>query len=117
MPHHQINIAKYYIKAVQQIPEDSEVIVFSDEPELIKDLFNIPHKLCLEKDEVETLYLMANCAKGSIVANSTFSYMGSYLAHTKNKEHIAFYPDSMGRNLPVLVDYIPPWGIILESSF
>jgi len=114
--HHQINISKYYITAVQQLPDNCDIIVFSDEPHLVKGLFNIPHILCEEKDEVETLYLMSNCLKGAIVANSTFSFMGAYLAHMKNKNHIAFFPNVMGNKIVSLSDYIPKWGITIEAD-
>ena len=117
LPHHQINISKYYITALQQIPESSEIIVFSDEPELIKGLFNIPHTLCMEMDEVETLYLMSHACKGAIVANSTFSFMGAYLAHMKNKNYMAFFPSVLGRDCMALTDYIPSWGRIIEATF
>lgn len=114
LPHHQINIAKYYITALQRIP-DAHVLVFSDEPELVIGLFTIPHTIVYEKNEVECLYLMSKCLKGAVVGNSTFSYWGAYLAHKKSKDHIAFYPDKMGQGLPALVDYIPPWGIVIEA--
>ena len=77
LPHHQINLPKYLIMASSKIPNDSNIIVFSDEPELVKGLFNFPHIMCDEKDEVEVLYLMSKCTKGAIVANSTFSFWGA----------------------------------------
>ena len=33
LPHHQINIAKYYVNAIQRIPENCNILLFSDEPE------------------------------------------------------------------------------------
>ena len=114
LPHHQINIVKYYVTALQQIP-DANIIVFSDEPELVKGLFTIPHTIVNEKHEVECLYLMSKCLRGAVVGNSTFSYWGAYLAHQKSKDHVAYYPNKMGQGLPELVDYIPPWGIVIEA--
>ena len=113
LPHHQINIAKYYVAALQRVPE-ANILLFSDEPELVKGLFTIPHTI-VDESEVECLYLMSKCLKGAVVGNSTFSYWGAYLAHQKSKDHIAYYPDNMGQGLPELVDYVPPWGIILEA--
>ena len=114
LPHHQINIAKYYVTALQKAP-DANILLFSDEPELVKGLFTVPHTIVEEKDEVECLYLMSKCLKGAVVGNSTFSYWGAYLAHQKSKDHIAYYPDKMGQGLPVLVNYIPTWGIVIEA--
>ena len=111
--HHQIDIAKYYIKAVELIPE-CNILVFSDEPELVKGLITIPHTIVYETHEVESLYIMSNCLKGAIVGNSTFSFWGAYLAHEKSANHIAYFPSKMGQGLPVLEDYIPTWGTIIE---
>ena len=117
LKHHQINISKYYANAIQKIPDNVEVLLLSDEPELVKNILTIPHKIVDEKNELECLYIMSNCLKGAIVGNSTFSYWGAYLAHEKSKDHIAFYPNTMGRGLPPLQDYIPPWGITIDSTF
>jgi len=117
LPHHQINVPKYLIMACSKIPQDSNVIVFSDEPELIKDIFNFPHILCEEKDEVEVLYLMSKCTKGAIVANSTFSFWGAYLAHNNSDNFTCIFPSIMGKGMPNLEDYIPPWATIVDASF
>ena len=117
LQHHQINIPKYYANALQHIPDNAEILLFSDEPELVKGIINVPHKIVNEKNEIDCLYIMSNCLKGAIVANSTFSYWGSFLAHEKSKDHVAYYPSNMGRGLPPLKDYIPPWGITLDADF
>ena len=119
LPHHQINIPKYLIMACSKIPQNSNILIFSDEPELIKDLFNFPHVLCDEKDEVEVLYLMSKCTQGAIVANSTFSFWGAYLAHNNSKDFICIFPNTMGRgnDMSNIEDYIPPWADTIDASF
>ena len=117
LPHHQINLPKYIIMACSKIPNDSNVIVFSDEPDLVKDLFNFPHVLCTESDEVETLYLMSKCTKGAIVANSTFSFWGAYLAHKNSDNFTCVFPSIMGKELPNCDSYIPPWATVCDASF
>jgi hypothetical protein len=117
LPHHQINISKYLILASSKIPENSNIIVFSDEPDIVKGLFNFPHILCTEKDEVEVLYLMSKCTKGSIVANSTFSFWGAYLGHNNSKDYTCIFPNIMGKHMPLLEDYIPSWAHVVDATF
>ena len=117
LEHHQINIVKYYATALQQIPDDCEILLYSDDPESVKNLITLPHTIVDEKDEIISLYIMSNCLKGAIVANSTFSYWGAYLAHENSKDHVAYYPSIMGKGLPPLKDYIPPWGISIDAGF
>lgn len=112
LPHHQIDIAKYYANAVQQIPENVNVLVFSDEPDLVEGLLTISHTIVKEA-EVETLYLMSRCI-GGIVGNSTFSFWGAYFAHQRNAEFKAFFPSSMGQGLPPPTDYIPDWATVVQ---
>lgn len=117
LPHHQINIPKYLIMASSKIPQDSNILIFSDEPELIKELFNFPHILCDEKDEVEVLYLMSKCTKGAIVANSTFSFWGAYLAKNNSDNFTCIFPSIMGKGLPNPIDYIPSWATVVDATF
>ena len=113
LPHHQIDIASYYNNAMKLIPSDSDVIVFSDEIQVAKQL--LPYFVyCEEDDEMENLYLMSNCLKGSIVANSTFSYWGSYFAHKNNPNHIAIYPYKLGEGLPDCTGYMPEYAFIVK---
>jgi hypothetical protein len=102
---------------LQHIPDDCEILLFSDDPESVKNLITLPHTIVDEKDEIISLYIMSNCLKGAIVANSTFSYWGAYLAHENSKDHVAYYPSIMGKGLPPSTDYIPPWGISIDAGF
>jgi hypothetical protein len=113
LPHYQIDLASYYTNAIQHIPPNAQLIVFSDEPSLAKQLF--PNLfVCEETDEVETLYLMSNCLLGSIVANSTFSYWGSYLAHQKNPNHKAIFPFKLMTSDHNYSTYFPPYATVLK---
>jgi hypothetical protein len=113
LPQHQIDIASYYNNAMKLIPSSSDVIVFSDEISVAKQLL-LNFTYCEEDDEIETLYLMSNCLKGSIVANSTFSYWGSYFAHKNNPNHIAIYPYKLGDGLPDCKGYMPEYATVLK---
>jgi hypothetical protein len=113
LPHYQIDITSYYTKAIQLIPSNANIIVFSDEPHLAKQLFpNI--FVCEETNEVETLYLMSNCLLGSIVANSTFSYWGSYFAHQKNLNHKTIFPYKLMTVDYNYSEYFPPYAIVVK---
>lgn len=114
LPHHQINIQKYYSIALSKIPYNATPLVFTDDIENTKRFFDFPYEICTEKDEIENMYLMSLCV-GGICANSTFSYWGAYFAKQNNPEFIAYYPNSLGQGLPYPEDYYPPWAIQLEA--
>ena len=114
LPHHQINIQKYYSNALSKIPPNTTPLVFTDDIEGMKRFFVLPYDICEETDEIETLYLMSLCM-GGICANSTFSYWGAYFAKQNNPEFIGYYPNSLGQGLPYPQDYYPPWSIKLEA--
>jgi hypothetical protein len=113
LPHYKINLPAYYEAALKLIPENAEVLLFSDEPEVASQIF--PNfRVCQETDEVETLYLMSQCLLGSIAANSTFSYWGSYFAHQKNPEHIAVFPYKLMNTEHNFSEYYPPYSKVLK---
>lgn len=114
LPHHHINMQKYYINALPKIPYNSTPLVFTDDIESTKKFFSFPYDICEETDEIETLYLMSICI-GGICANSTFSYWGAYFAKQNNPDFIGYYPNTMGAGLPYPQDYYPPWAIKLEA--
>lgn len=113
LPHYQIDLPKYYSEAFKYVPPNANLIVFSDEPSIASQIF--PSLLiCKETDEVETLYLMSHCLLGSIVANSTFSYWGSYFAHQKNPKHIAIFPYKLMTIEHDYSEYFPPYASVLK---
>lgn len=113
LPHYQINIASYYTNAVKHIPPNAKLIVFSDEPFIAKEIFPSLN-VCYETDEVEILYLMSNCLLGSIVANSTFSYWGSYFAHQNNKNHKAIFPYKLMNEDFDYSGYFPDYATVIK---
>lgn len=126
LPHHQIDMADYYSKAVKHIPNGANVLLFSDEltqyGAMLQQLFETlgiqvtPIHL---EDELETLYLMSQCWGGAVVANSTFSWWGAYFARNLQAEpHLykAIYPSKWGNGLPKATDIVPSWGIKIENK-
>lgn len=124
LPHHQIQVAEYYNKAISNIPKGSRVLLFSDEIQYCshwiekkcKD-YNLEFLPCLESDEIVSLYLMSECWGGAIVANSTFSWWGAYFArlnHPEKETYTALYPNTWGQGMPPATDIIPDWGTRIE---
>lgn len=84
---HYLQGQDYYEKVIQSI-RPSKILIFSDDIEWCKQqpwLQNIECKEFIEeKDEVKSLFLMASCKEGAIIANSTFSWWAAMLSETKN---------------------------------
>lgn len=104
----------YYKKALEQFSEDRTVIVFSDDPEWCKsqELFSDDRFLVSENNSnYVDLCLMSLC-KEHIIANSSFSWWGAWLA--KSKKVIApskwFGPGNSHLDTKDL--YCPDWIII-----
>lgn len=74
----------YYEKAIENIKENEEVLVFSDDVNFVKDYFkNKKNFNIIDEDEYTSLYMMTKC-ENHIIANSSFSWMGAYLSGKEN---------------------------------
>jgi hypothetical protein len=125
LPHHQIDIGEYIKKASAHFEAGTRFLVFSDEAlvykttleEFIRALGFEP-KVVEEGDELENLFLMSQCGGGAIVANSTFSWWGAYLARQRcltPETYKACFPAVWGQGLPFARDVVPPWGILVKN--
>jgi TusA-related sulfurtransferase len=120
LPHHQVDLANYYKKALDKVPEGARLHVFSDEPNTCIRLFKTiaeERKLILSmavtQSDVESLYEMTLCLGGTITANSTFSWWGAWFAHQAGAKWATF-PSSMGAGMPEPTDFYPEWATVLE---
>jgi hypothetical protein len=79
--HHNLTL-DYYQNALEHYDKDQQVIIFSDDPKWCKEqqLFSEDRFLVSEtKNSRYDLYLMSKCSD-FIIANSTFSWWGAWLA-------------------------------------
>jgi hypothetical protein len=73
----------YYMKALEYFPKDIPVLVISDDPEWCKNHFNSNNFFVMSfENPYSDLCLMSLCTY-HIIANSTFSWWGSWLAKSK----------------------------------
>jgi hypothetical protein len=81
--YHPTQSVEYYIEAAKQFPQNSKFYIFSDDPEWCKPSLPIENSIIIEsRNPYIDMYLMSLC-EGHIIANSSFSWWGSWLAETK----------------------------------
>jgi hypothetical protein len=87
---HPVQSIEYYKKAISFFDKDTTFLIFSDDMEWCKYEFQfLKNKFFIENNkDYEDLYLMSMC-KNNIIANSSFSWWGSYLNKNINKKVIA----------------------------
>jgi hypothetical protein len=84
-PHHQCQSEEYYKKSLEKIPDNCEVLIFSDDPRwcVEQDIFSSDRFLVSETNNAYVdLCLMAMCDY-IITASSTFSWWGAYLSNAE----------------------------------
>ena len=120
--HHWVNLENYYRLCVSQIPRGHTLILFSDDVELCREKYAMYCEIqglnfltSVYENELESLYLMSLCKGGAILANSTFSWWGGYLAHQNGAARV-FYPNVWGEGLPQPTHLIPPWGFVVDVN-
>ena len=87
---HPVQGMEYYNKAMKHF-SDTNFIVFSDDIEWCKENFKGDEFTFIQEDDYIDLYLMSMC-QHNIIANSSFSWWGSYL--NQNKDKIVIAPDN-----------------------
>lgn len=81
--HHPTQSIEYYVEAAKQFDKNSIFYIFSDDPEWCKNSLSINNSVVIESgNPYIEMYLMSLC-EGHIIANSSFSWWGSWLADSK----------------------------------
>ncbi len=87
--HHPICSVEYYKKAMTYFNDDTTFLIFSDNINWCKSNFIGDNFIFIEGEEdYIDLYLISMC-KNNIIANSSFSWWGSWLNRNENKKIIA----------------------------
>jgi hypothetical protein len=80
---HYLQGQDYYLKAIHYI-QPTKILVFSDDIEWCKQqewlAQNPLVEFVEENDEIQSLFRMASCQEGAILANSTFSWWAAMLS-------------------------------------
>jgi hypothetical protein len=88
--HHPTQDMEYYKKAISIVGSDKTFFMFSDDISWCKENFKFLDNViyCENNEDYEDLYLMSLC-RNNIIANSSFSWWGSWLNKNVNKKVIA----------------------------
>ena len=85
-PNHPVQDNQYYIDGLNKFPKNLPVLVFTDDIEWAKqqDMFSDDRFIISETDNAYyDLYIMTKC-KYHIIANSSYSWWGAWLADSQN---------------------------------
>jgi hypothetical protein len=114
-----VDLRNFYRVALEQIESDSTILLFSNFPDeihehypaLLEQLKQFNVIVVNEKDEVFNLYLMSECKRGGICANSSFSWWGSWLNKNNNKK--VYMPDKWINGMEKPIQIYPSYATIL----
>jgi hypothetical protein len=114
---HPMVTKEYVERALELVPEYSNIFIFSDDKIWIKENFNFPNMIIVDElEDYEEMWLMSLC-KNHIISNSTFSWWGTFLNKKENKKIIApsiwFGP----RGPQNFKDIYEPYWTVLEVTY
>lgn len=113
--HHPVQEIIYYTEAISIMGKDKTFFIFSDDINWCKKNFNFLDNVvyCENNEDFEDLYLMSLC-ENNIIANSSFSWWGSWLNKNINKKVISpkkWFGPSKG-NIDTKDIYCQKWMLI-----
>ena len=81
--HHPAQTVEYYINAAKQFPQNSKFYIFSDDTEWCKNSLPIENSIVIESGNPYIDMCLMSMCEGHIIANSSFSWWGSWLSESK----------------------------------
>lgn len=113
-PNHTALSIKYYEKALQNFSEDSTVIIFTDDVEWCQqqELFAPDRFMIAENNPNSVDMCLMSLCKGHIIANSSFSWWGAWLANSSKvvAPNVWFGPENKDKSTK---DLIPSRWIVV----
>lgn len=113
-PNHTALSIKYYEKALKEFPEDSTVIIFTDDVEWCQNqpLFAPDRFMIAENNPNSVDMCLMSLCKGHIIANSSFSWWGAWLSKSAKvvAPSVWFGPENKDKSTK---DLIPPRWIVI----
>ena len=113
-PHHPVQSLEYYEKGLSHMPSDIPVMIFSDGIEWCKEqeIFQGDRFIFSEGNNTGVDLCLQSLCTYHIIANSSFSWWGAWLAKSKNTvaPRIWFAGSDESKDLSDL--YLPGWIVI-----
>jgi hypothetical protein len=84
---YNVDITQYYKNTLEKIKDSvHHYYIFTNDKAYMEsfDCFNDIRVTIVNENELDSLYLMSQCKKGGIAANSSFSWWGLYLDKTRH---------------------------------
>jgi hypothetical protein len=80
IPLHFVDLRKYYPSAISVV-NAPHYYIFTDDKEYLfqQEWLSTIHYTIVDENEFDSLYLMSQCKKGAVCANSSFSWWGAFL--------------------------------------
>lgn len=95
--YHPTCTADYYSAARKEFPKDLRVLLFTDDPDRAVNVIPFEYELVTGNHSMVDMEIMSKCDH-HIIANSTFSWWGAWLANSKKvvAPSVWFGPDARG---------------------
>ena len=108
---HPVCTMQYYHSCVDILPEDANLLIFTDDIGWCADNFKSDRYHIVHEEDYIDLYLMSQCTN-NIIANSSFSWWGAWL--NRHEEKRVFAPQRwFATDYNNTVDLIPDdWQVI-----
>ncbi len=109
--YHTVQNIDYYKEAIKQFDNNSKFYIFSDDPQWCRENLNIENSEVIDSGSPYIdMYLMSLC-EGHIIANSSFSWWGAWLANSKKTiAPSSWFGPSMNKDASDV--YCEGWGVI-----